>query len=130
MIGPAAVAFGFLLLVTIQARIVARDLETGNDLDLLASAFPIIWIDLALLVFTVFSLGIVRSRYAAFHRPGTGRIAATFLPDFAVLRRAFEQATFKKWAFRGGPAYAVVVMFLQRILVVDAGGNVLPHGTS
>lgn len=123
----AAIAAGFVLLAALQWTIVAHDLSTRSAPDLLASAFPVLWMDAALLVFTAFSLGVLRSSRIRSGSTREGRLVGLFSPDFEAMRRAFATAPFRKWAFPAGLAYLALVLWLEGVLAVDPSGHVLPR---
>lgn len=123
-------AFSILLYLTVlvllfQVYSVARDFAIGAILDPWLALFPLVWVDLALVVLLLLAHGfLLRSRRAA---PAGWK--SWLVPDFRSLASALRPGPLRLWIVGASTIYLILLLFLQGVLVVDPSGAILPEGT-
>lgn len=112
----------------IEALSIARDFALGDITDPWLALFPLVWINLALLVLLLLSLGfLAQTRFTGGRARGW---RAWLVPRFETLAAALRPGPLRARILLIGIAYAIVLSFLQGIIVVDPSGALLPDGTA
>src|SRR6266511_3850356 len=123
----ACLALG-LVVGLIEASAITRDFARGDITDPWLALFPLLWIDLALLVVLLLSLGFLTQTKS---EGGTAHgWWARMVPRFETLAAALRPGPLRARILLIGIAYAIILSFLQGIIVVDPSGALLPDGTA
>ena len=123
-IGAAALFFLF------QIAEILRDAMAGRIVNPFLALFPVLWLDLALVVLLVLAWGLSFGGTPATQHPGRPSWRSWFMPDFETLRRALAAPVVRHHVMIIGAVYALVLMLLQGVIVVDFDGAHVPQSTT
>ncbi len=116
--------YTLVAIMALEAYAFAFDLLSGSISDPWIAFFPVLWMDMALITLLLLAWGI---SFSGEGEDGARGWRSWLVPDFGALRRTLRSPTFRAWALGIGLGYALVLMVLQRIIILDLTGEVLPH---
>ena len=110
---------------------IAGELSVGTISDVWFAIFPVLWLDVAIVVLFLLSWGLLSARLRPPRSPRTlAGWRRWIIPDFQAIRGALDSAKLRTWILGVATAYAILLMILQRTVVVDPGGALAPEGAS
>jgi len=117
--------YAVALVLLFQGIGLVQGILAGVILDPWLAAVPVLWFDITLIGLLLFLWGL------SFGGPPTARSRprAWFAPEYPAIRTALRSAALRSWILGAGAAYAVLLMVVTGIIVVDPTGGA-PSGAS
>ncbi len=118
-------AYAVALALLLQGYALARGILEGLIIDPWLAAVPVLWFDVALIGLLLFLWGL------SFGGPPAARSGARawFALEFPAIRTVLRSAALRSWILGAAAAYAVLLMVLSGMIVVDPAGGA-PSGPS